>query len=663
MAESAAAAPATPSIAVQVGFDVSGTPQNIGSDYDALTWTDITAHVRPEPAVTFNRGRAAAGETAAAGQLQVTVLNDDGDFTPGDNGGTYGAIHPRMPIRVLGDAGGYDPEFYGADYASREVLWVGFITDVEWLIDSGQPLVTFTASDIIAAAARAQCGPWLDKRILSLTGTDLVAYWPLTDPAPNGLGNSTATVVPLLAGERLLSGIVGGAGLTVGGTTTDTNLSCNVPTGGRSPDGQPNIAFTPSDGTPTLNGYGKVLDAQVPITTGEVALSVWLRSEEAVKYGNAFLVDRVSAGGMTGLLWGTYYADLSVGFGDGAGSWTWIDEPVSASEWFHLYVECDGSDAWVYVNGSLAGTSSSVGAVTSANYRVRIGGAGYPDISGGWSGQIGHMAVWDSCDATRAPLLADRGASLPTVAQRFTDLAYVTSNPPGLVSWLAADTAADRSVSAQATNGKALLTLMQEAADAERGSVIANREGRLALLSQRGNAAAASAALTLSAESDILSIDGLFGIDDADMLNEATVTLQPSGRTFTATRSADPGVESTSVDLWSTEDALAQSLAAALANADTTIPRAPSLTISMDWLAHAGKSGAALLLELGDTITITDLPASAPASTLTVQVRTITHTISRDQWQITVDTDPPLQLCVLDDTDLGILDDTAILGV
>ena len=103
--------------------------------------------------------------------------------------------------------------------------------------------------------------------------------------------------------------------------------------------------------------------------------------------------------------------------------------------------------------------------------------------------------------------------------------------------------------------------------------------------------------------------------------------------------------------------------ASALANADTQTPRAPSLTLSMDWLAHADLAVAAVQLDLGDTITVTDLPASAPAASLTVQVRSITHTIAKDSWTVQVDTDPPTNLGVLDDTDLGKLDDTMILGV
>lgn len=648
--------PATPSVAVQVAFDQTGVPQNIGSDYDSLVWTDITAYVRPEPALTFNRGRAATGEAASAGQLEVTVLNDDGDFTPGDNGGTYGAIHPRMPIRVLGDAGGYDTEYYGSEYASTEVLWVGFVTDIEWKIDSGQPLVTFTASDIIAAAARTSCGPWLDRRMMTAAVTDLVAYWPLTDPAPNGRGNSSNTAVPLIVTETLLATV--GSPLTMWGTGGD--LSCNVPTGGISPDNQPNIACTPNstnDGIST--GVGPVLTSAITVAT-EFAVSAWLRCAQASLVAFPIHISsqltHIPSQLTVYTVGGTVYTLLpSGGGGLGGPSGT-----IPTSEWFHFYIETDGTDAALYINGELVDTAS-VDPVTAGTHPIHLGGS-RPGGTGAWSGQIAHVAVWDSCDATRVATVFDRGTGLPTAAERFADLVYLTNNPTGFASWLDADSRADRTVTAQATSGKSLLALAQEVADAERGSVVADRQGRLALLSQRGNAAG-DPVLTLSAQSDILSVDGLFGIDDADSINEATVTLRPSGRAFTSTRGSDPGVESVSVEMWSAEDALAQALADSLANRSILTPRAPSLTVSMDWMAHAGQAASALLLELGDVIELTDLPVSAPAASLTIQVRAISHDISRDKWEITVDTDPPLYLGVLDDATYGVLDDTLILGV
>ena len=647
-----------PRVAVQIGFDVAGTPQNVGSDYTAITWTDITTAVRAEPALTFTRGRPEAGQPAAAGQLSVTLLNDDGDFTPGDNGGTYGAIHTRMPIRVIADAGGYSSE-YGSEYAHSAVLWVGFITDIDWALDSGQPIVTVTASDIIAAAARTTCGPWLDSRITRATAAGLVAYWPLTDPAPNGLGNPSSNTLPMLGGEYLLPGY-GATPITAYGNTGD--LSVNVPTGGLSPDNQPNVAFT-QDASGALPKY---LEAVIPNSSSDVAIALWMRRTREVGATPTvpLAIDTVATNERV-LQVNDYLSATEDGL-----RVVLTPTPslisVPHGQWFHVYIRMTSSQNILYVNGVLTATVArdEYPPVTFGALRIQIGASSraYDGIYS-FTGQVAHVGIWNTHDATRAAVLADRGASQPTAAARFSDLVYLTPNPTGLATWLASDSDADNVVSAQAVKSKTLLAVAQEVADADRGSIIAQADGKLALLAQRATVAAATATLTLSAETDILAIDGLFGVDDADNINEATVTLQPSGRVLSATRAADPGIESTAVELWSTDEVFAQSLATALANADTQTPRAPSLTLSMDWLAYADLADEAVGLELGDTLTITDLPAAAPAATLTVQVRAITHTIGRDAWTVQVDTDPPLRRGVLDDTDLGILNDTAILGV
>ena len=652
-----------PRVAVQIGFDVSGTPQNVGSDYAAITWTDVTSAVRADPALTFTRGRPEAGQPAAAGQLSVTLLNDDGDFTPGDNGGTYGAIHTRMPIRVVGDAGGYRSSDYSSEYATSVLLWVGFITDIDWALESGQPVVTFTASDIIAAAARTTCGPWLDSRITRATASGLVAYWPLTDPAPNGLGNASTNTVPMLPGEYLLPGY-GTAQLVARNTLGD--VSVNVPTGGLSPDNQPNVAFT-SD----TSAQGRALTADVagPWTSGStLSVSLWFRIAAADAGSFNQLLDVLDGSARVIAVHTTNDANLQAIFTD-TNTLTAISTggAVTADTWHHLYISRRNSSGGnvVYLNGTQVYSATGTAPPTANVLTLVLGGGQYvrPNSQRPLDGQLAHVAVWNTHVDGRPAVLANRGTDQPTAAARFSDLVYLTPNPTGLATWLDSDSDADNVVSAQAPSGKTLLAVAQEVADADRGSIIAQADGKLALLAQRATVAPGTATLTLSAESDILAIDGLFGVDDADNVNEATVTLQPSGRVLSATRATDPGVESTAVQVWSTDEAFAQSLATALANADTQTPRAPSLTLSMDWLAYADLADEAVGLELGDTLTITDLPAAAPASSLTVQVRAITHTIGRDAWTVQIDTDPPLRRGVLNDTDLGILNDTAILGV
>ncbi len=641
-----------PAVTVEIGFDDGGTRQSLGTAYNDVVWTDVTSYVLAESGVTFNRGRAEAGQQAAAGQLTVTFANTDGRFTPGTTGGPYGRVRTRMPIRVRG---------YTIAGATAVTLWLGFITDIDWQVRSGVPMVAMSASDIIAAAARTKCGPWLTKRVLA-TSAGQVHYWPLTDTAPNSLTNDTATPVPALAGEtaRALTGalpltVVGGSG------TLSFNVSSDV-----SPDVvEPVFAYTPD------TGVGKALVAPIDVST-DLALSMWVRPTDTtgVELFNGVVNLALSAVMVYTDSGGTIVAR---GPYDGTGGYVTFGS-LTADVWSHLYLQRDHDQTApelryrLWVNGvERTGTpsgSTTVDTFTSVTGIVGGSSGYFGGAQGAYNGQVAHVALWNTLDDTRAVFLANKGgAGATTCADRIAELHYLTPNPAGLSSWLSADATAGNTVSPQTSNGKSLLQVAEEVADAERGSIIATRDGKLRLLAQRYFIAPAAVSVTLSAESDIMALDNTFGVDDSANLNECAVTLQPSGWRYTATRTDDPGVESTVIDIWSADQYFAQSLAGQIANADTERPRAPSLVMSMQWLTVAGLADLVLSLELGDTIRVTDLPSAAPAATITLQVRLISHAITAAGWQITVDTDPPIYGAVLDDTDRGLLGSTTFLGV
>lgn len=637
-----------PTVTVEVGFDVAGVRQSLGTVYSSLTWTDVSAYVNAQKGVVFSRGRAEAGQAAAAGQLTVTFDNSDGRFTPGTTGGPYGRVRTRMPIRVK---------------AGSTVLWLGFVTDVDWVLEAGHPLVAMSASDIIAAAARTKCGPWLTKRVLALSPDE--AYWPLTDTAPNSVANNTQTAVPALVGEYARA-LVGDA-LTVAGDTAAT-LSFNVQSDvSPDPAAEPVFAFTPTSGS------GKWLSTRVDLpATGDFALSMWVRPTDAT--GGVLWLSTDNSAAVREFIRMTASGGLAIGNAlseTGAYvTYTGLTEGV----WQHLYIQRDNSETIpssryrVWVDGVERAAASSVGTATvdpSSYHDVTIGGTSQTTTGvEDYNGQMAHVAVWATLDTTRAAFLANAGgAGATTCADRIGEVHYLTPNPAGLSSWLTADATADNTVSAQAANGKSLLQVCEEVADAERGSIIATREGKLRLLAQRYFIAPDTVSATLSAEADILSLANTFGVDDSANLNECTVTLQPSGWRYSATRVDDPGVESTTVDVWSTDQFFAGSLARQIANAATERPRAPSLTLSMEHLAAASLDGDVLGLELGDTIMVTDLPSVAPETDLTLQIRMIQHAITAASWLVTIDTDPPLYGAVLDDAIRGLLGESTYLGV
>lgn len=616
--------------------------QSIAVAYDDLMWTDVTDYVRATEGITLSRGRAEAGQAAAAGQLTVSFDNTTGIFTPG----VPGAPRTRMPIRVTADG---------------EALWLGFVTDIDWKLEAGHPTVSMSASDIIAAAARTKCGPWLTKRVLALSPA---AYWPLTDTAPNSVTNNTQTPVPALAGETARA-LAGSVDATVTGDTAGT-LSFNV-TSDVSPDPsvEPVFAFTPNAGAGRFLTTTATLDA-----TGDLALSLWVRPTSsvsvclvAVKYTgtgvNTFALHTESDGTLR--VAGAYSGGASVTFGS-----------ITDDTWSHIYLQRDNSASApasrfrLWVNGverTGTATSTMTADETNTGLDLSIGGDSVAGIND-FYGQLAHVALWTSLDTTRAVFLANTGgAGATTCADRIGEIHYLTPNPVGLSTWITADSEATNTVSAQAANGKSLLQVCEEVADAERGSIIATRGGKLRLLAQRLNIAPDTVTATLSAQSDIMSLANTFGVDDSANLNECVITLQPSGWRYTATRVDDPGVESTTLDVWSVDQYFAGSLARQIANADTERPRAPQLTLSMEYLTSAGLDAAVLTLDLGDTITVTDLPSVAPTTSMTLQIRAITHTIAAAGWLVTIDTDPPLLGAVLDDAVRGLLDSTTYLGV
>ena len=659
-----------PGVTVEIGFDTGGAKQSLGTVYDDVVWTDVTAYVLAKDGITFSRGRAEAGQAAAAGQLTISFDNSDGRFTPGTTGGPYGQVHTRMPIKVTGyqveggtGTGPFDSVFAAAEFdaivAAGYTLWLGFITDIDWKVEGGQPVVAMSASDVIAAAARTRCGPWLTKRVTALSPS---YYWPLTDTAPNSATNNTATAVPALEGETARALV--GDPLTVAGATAAT-LSFNV-TSDVSPDPtiEPVFAFTPA------SGAGKWLIGRVTLpASGDFALSMWVRPTDAA--GGVLYVATDNSSAVREYFRMSNDGSLEAGdvlAGTGAKT-TWTG--LTADTWSHLYLERDNSATApasryrLWVNGSEhTGTATSTFSTDpSAYHDVTIGGTGLGGVDD-FNGQLAHVAVWTTLDTTRAVFLANNGgAGAQTCAGRIAELHYLTPNPAGLSTWLSADATATNTVSAQAAANKSLLQVCEEAADAERGSIIATREGKLRLLAQRYLIAPASVSATLSAESDIMALANTFGVDDSANLSECAVTLQPSGWRYTATREVDPGVESTTLDVWSIDQYFAEALARQIANADTEKPRAPSLTLSMEWLTYVGLADSVMPLELGDTIRVTDLPSQAPETALTLQIRTIGHAITAAGWIVNIDTDPPIYGAVLDDATRSVLNQTAYLGV
>lgn len=647
-----------PSLTVEFGFG-----QSIGTTRGSVTWTGVTVYARAADGLSFSRGRTAVGQPPSAGTLSVSLANSDGRFTPGLTSGPYGTgVVTRIPVRVVAnidtDADGddldvtreYSDEYsdeYGGAGATAYDVWYGFVTDIDWNAGS-EVRVSVQAADILATAGKITCKPWLTGRHLA---QDPDFYWPLTDAVG-------ATSVKPAAGAVTLAVESSGdpsAGSIAFGVTSDA-----------SPDVEIELvaAFTPT--TSGLKRASALLTSPATV----IAISAWFRtgtigSPDRIVFAAHPTMSTFDPGvvdvdhepcpiilveGSTGNLCvedGTFDATVT----PGSERSTWAT--VTPNQWVHVFVLRDNAaSTWatryrVWVDGvektlvSSTGTPNTWAAWPSgARRQVSVGGSPY--ITGsGFDGQIGHVAIFDNPadPAALATALADNGTTQPTAASRMSALDDVTAQPATIASWVSADATADAIVSAQPTGGRSLLDVAQDVATVERGNLIATRDGYLRLQSSRSRLST-TIALTLDARTDVLAFDGAFGVDDADAVDEVTVTRQPSGDTYTGLRVGGTSLESTTLEVWTPSVVHAQAVADGVANYPVDLPKAPGITVSMSRMDKAGFAGAVLALELGDLIRVTNLPSSAPSTTVDLVVEGIDHATGTGDWTVTFGTAP-----------------------
>jgi hypothetical protein len=203
-------------VALQAGFG-STTP----------TWTDVTGYVRNEPGISLEHWRDKEDTETQPSRCTLTLINNDGRFTPDKTGGAYYPnIRRGRPVRVRCRDMSVNGNMLSANAASFET------SVADW--ESNTVFGTFTAATSwVRSTTRAQNG-----------SASLLATWPTT-----GIGSWVDTIV---------------SGFVIGRTYT-VSAYVWVPTG--SPDPNIHIAFV-GNGSAT-----STKDAWVRISHTFVALS------------------------------------------------------------------------------------------------------------------------------------------------------------------------------------------------------------------------------------------------------------------------------------------------------------------------------------------------------------------------------------------------------
>jgi hypothetical protein len=344
----------------------------------------------------------------------------------------------------------------------------------------------------------------------------------------------------------------------------------------------------------------------------------------------------------------------------------------------HVAVTTDGGTLRLYVDGALT-VSGTVTHTTAAPTATAIGGV---YIGAGNSANqlnchrvcLGEFAFWQrTLTGTEVTGLTNPFSQLPAgevEAQRMTEILDWIGWPaswragllhPGTGVW---HTTGELLTPPKWSVGATALELLQRAAAAVDGVVFISADGRFAYQTRDDRDPGAVEATFR--ESDGTSIDTSFAyqIDDNDIVNKVIVTAA-NGLTFTwgdPTSIATYGERELSAD-WDLGNAgdLLAAAHRAVNRRKNPIMRCPTVTVDLS--ASPDDTRWCLGADLGATIALADLPASAPASSMSFIIESAAWDIDADSghWTVTWEISPGILGIILNDASRAVLD-TMTLG-
>jgi hypothetical protein len=577
-----------------------------GPNAAAPSWTDISAYVRRRPPLTYSRGNTDETSQFQPGSMRFVVDNTDGRFTPGSSASTSAwgtALKIRRPVRLS--------IWNGASYT---VAWSGTVDDwgAGWVGGKkGETLVS--CSDRVAQAGRVTMPALLDGEILSDAP---IAFFPMTDPAgssvaANQSGNlAVPPLIPISNNARGSSGILGGVSFGVGTVGIDD---------------QTQAQFTLSE-----SGTGVVLSGTMPSGTGaasiEAVILVNSTPTQTTLFGSGTggseLAVEVST---SGVLTARCNSLAATDIGTITGTLVHVAatyNPSGGTGFLRLYV----NGVQVDVDSAAAGNASRGNAIVGGNSF----GAGYFD------GYISHVAFYDF-------LLGD--ARIAAHAQALTGFPGETSGArwnrlcriAGMAStYYAADTG-QVEMGVQPTSGQTLDSLLRAVAEAEQGYAYGSADGVLTLKAGTTRYGATSAATYTPQQ---VARDLAFTTTDNYLVNDAEVTRGGGGtrRTTNATSITDYGRYRETPSLPFLTDDQCESLSTWLVYKYAD-PGTRARQVTLDVTAKALTASTVLGHDVNTLITLSPLPAPAPASSVPLFIDGLEGSIG-DEWSVTFNTSP-----------------------
>ena len=596
--------------------------------YDSQ-WNDVTEYAYTRAPIEVQRGRSDESKHVEASECTVTLRNVDGRFSPRNpRSPLYGKIGRNTPIRVLMDT---DARFTG-EVAKWPQAWNMPGTDV------------YTPIEAAGILRRLEQGtPPANSALFRYTvrRADVVAYWPCEEES-----GASSVYSPIDGVESFRpAGVEYGAGI-------------GIPAGSA-----PGLIRVPPGATGTLG--------QVPTSATAIR---WLCNE-------LFRVDEPSAAGFHAAFvvhtsgpdverWQIEFTDTQVRFRayDFADAEVLVDTAAIASTWFGQWwkltiaLQQNGSDvlwSWavratdedstLIASGSGTETSATLGKVTGAGMGQGPAGGAIPER---W---FGHVTV-----------LGQSGGSQPIY------------NPDVVLGW-PGETAGNRISRVCAEDGitfassgdlddtaamgpqpvDTLVGILRECATAD-GGILYEPRGALGLTYRtRVDLYNQAPALELDYTAEVFGMLPEPVDDDQGTRNDVTVKRPGAGQaraelqTGPLSTQAPPdgvGRYDTSIEINVAGDGFLPDQAAwrlALGTVDQA--RYPTLGLNLTapaFTTDAPLTAAAAALELGDRLTVANLPPWLPPETISVLAQGFTELLGNNEWHIEINTtpEPPWQV-------------------
>lgn len=606
---------ATPTLKVEIAFS---TQPNDPSP----VWVDVTSYTRcVTDNVSVNRGRQDHYETVQPSKLSLTLLNEDGRFTPGNvSSPYYPNVKKGRKIRVS-----------VTHNAVTYRLFTGYIDEwpVTWADASATVAdVRISASSRTASLGRARTLPSIVE--IEYLADSPMAYFPLgEETGSSNAGNVSTSVQPQMA-------------VTPFGGGTSSNISFGNATGPAT-DGLTAALFTrvsASAGAYLLMTSPAVMIDPLATSTGSVLIEGFFSSSQTQEMG-IIQADQVGFfPGQTGYFLGTNASGKLIGVNwlVGAPLYTLTSAATVTDGNIH-HVALRETYAGVntvgdlFLDGTKVATTSVGGDWRNSVARL-LGGGGV--FNSAFAGTLAHVSLSWSATAIsdsrvqQHALSGLTGFSGESSDARIERLAGYAGIPSGEI---ATEAGLSTSIAAQDTTGQVPIALMQDVAQTEGGVLFDAGDGQLTFhaRSHRYNAAVA---LTLRGSDLQASLEPR--LDDQDLANDVTASRSGgvSVRVVDSASIDEYGTYKQDLSLLTTSDNEVFDAATWRLFVNST----PQVTVPVAETELANASSAqktaVLAREIGDRITLSTLPSQAPASSMDFFVEGIVHTIYADSHRV-----------------------------